>query len=41
MKRSTEWMPRLVVGSLVVVLSILLALGVNEWWEGRETEAAV
>lgn len=34
-------MPRLAVESLVVVLSVLLALAADEWWDRRETRAAV
>lgn len=41
MNRHREWLPRLLVESAVVVFSILLALAVNEWWDQRETEAAV
>mgnify|MGYP005852946999 CR=1 FL=1 len=36
-----EWIPRLAAESLVVVLSILLALAADAWWEGRETRADV
>lgn len=39
--RRRDWIPRLAVESVVVVLSILLALGVDEWRDRRESELRV
>lgn len=42
MTRSTKrWLPRLVVESVVVMVSILIALVVDEWRESRAAEATV
>lgn len=36
-----QWIPGLAAESVAVVLSILLALAADAWWEGRETQTAV
>lgn len=41
MTQPRSWLPGLGVESLVVVFSILAALAADEWWQGRETRAAV
>lgn len=41
MNRPRDWLPRLLLESGVVVVSILAALAADAWWEERETRAAV
>ena len=38
MRTSIPW-PRVIVEGAVIVVSILLAFGIDAWWEGRQERA--
>ena len=40
-KTTSVWLPRVVFESALITVSILLALGLDEWRENRETEATI
>jgi hypothetical protein len=40
-KATSVWLPRVVFESALITVSILLALGLDEWRENRETEATI
>jgi len=40
-KTTSVWLPRVIFESALITVSILLALGLDEWRENRETEATI
>ena len=40
-KNTSVWLPRVIFESALITVSILLALGLDEWRENRETEATI
>jgi hypothetical protein len=40
-KATSVWLPRVIFESALITVSILLALGLDEWRENRETEATI
>ena len=41
MSKISEWLPRVLFESLLIVVSILLALGLDQWQEDREIQELV
>jgi hypothetical protein len=40
-KTTSDWLPRVIVESALITVSILLALGLDEWRENRQSEATI
>ncbi len=40
-KTSSVWLPRVIFESALITVSILLALGLDEWRENRQTDATI